>query len=515
MDDPGAQGAVSLAAIIVLAIGIGIGVLVVYKYPETFTVLKESLRTVSFEHKAFGYWDFILPAILLVLIVIFFTIAFWYAHTYGQYTSSPKSIQTLLTIRRHDLSTAIQSLAINNSYQSICKKLEASTPTAPYSSIVSKNQTALVNWRPMTVRLAGYLGGTSSALNGVFDMTMGIKLALEQGARAFVFDIDYLEVSPCSPVLIHRDSNGVMRSLHVGSIKEGCEALRDNAFTNNNDPVIIILYIRRYPSTPGSDTFNRFFMQIAASLSPIASYHLGSSAQGTFYNCANEAHLFTSPITNYEQKFIVLTNYNTIELQPTPNPKDNLHFWTNARIWLDPNGVSSSLGEVTKSVPSGQSVYAQVGAMSQLLNIGSGQPTTTYQESYSSAKFCIALTDINPSPPITTANLNTLFNVLGIQCVPIDVIALAANPIHASTTIKYPKSLTDLAVYTNANDLLSFWAMEYGWSRKLMIGDTTTGDNIPITPIVPIPGYTITQGIPAAPPSSSTNAAGGTLSSIV
>ena len=456
---------------------------------------------------------YILIAILVVLTIVYFSVAMWYSHTYAKYTSSPASIQRLLTIRREVLSSSIQALAINNSYKSVCNSIIPPNNTiVPYNTI-PQNTTALVNWRPMTVRLTGYLNGINSALNGVFDMNMGVALALEQGARAFVFDIDYLEDSPCNPVIIHRDDNGIMRSLHVGSIRNGCTALANNAFRNNNDPVIIILYLRRYPQSPGSEQFQKYFGNIAAALKPLAMYHLGSNGQGNFHNCANEANLFTSPITNYQKNFIILTNYDTTQLAHTPNPTDNLNFWTNARIWLDPNGKSSTLGSVTSAAPASPPPYAQVGAVSQLLNIGTiDMPNYIHGNTASSSNtFKIALGDINT--PISVKDMNTLLNLLGIQCVPIDVLGLASVPIHAKTKIGTPITITDLATYTTSADVLSFWGMQSGWSRKYMNGDSTVDSNTQQFPVLTIQGFIIPTATPPSAPSRSTNAAGGSIPS--
>jgi len=434
---------------------------------------------------------------LIVLMTYYFSISSWYSNTYAQYRSTPSSINQLLTIRRHVLDTAISPLTPTTN--SVCALITAKRGV--YGQLdISKN--AMVNWRPLTVRLTGCLGGINTIRDGVFDMTKGVQLALSQGARAFVFEIDYLENSPCNPVVIHRDGKGYMRSLHTGSVKEGCKALADMSFTSNYDPVLVILYFRRIP--PGTLQQSSYFKKTAASLEPLTKYHLGSNEQGNFHNCRSEANLFMSPITNYQKKFIVLTNYNTNLLPSTQNPKDNLDFWTNARIYVDESGKSSTLGTVTTTVPQGQIPFVQVGSSQQLLAIPTVDRANYLQTS--SHTFKIVMSDIEYT--FSSAELSTLMNTLGIQCVPIDVLTLAAKDCHAATlqNTNGPSQLTDLSNPTNPKDQLSFWK-HAGWSRKLIIEGF---DNpVPVPPAAKIPGFIIPPVVVPKRPPPNVNSNGG------
>ena len=423
-----------------------------------------------------------------------------YKQKYGQYRSTPGSIAKLLTIQRHNLSTLIDALPQNT--ESVCRNLTRKNNV--YAKI-SQDKTALVNWRPLTVRLVGYLGGINSARDGVFDMEKGVTLALSRGARAFVFDIDYLDDAPCAPVVIHRDDQGIMRSLHTGSIHLSCKTLANNAFTYNYDPVLVILYLRRIPD---NTTQRKIYLSaIAASLDPLSQDHLGSNEHGNFHNARSESQLFTSPITNYQKKFIVMTNFDTNTLTATPNPKDNLDFWTNVRIYQDPSGISSTLGNVTPTVATGQVAYAQVGAVSQLLNIGSTDQANyikgTASASANSFKICLGAVDYT----YKTTELNTIMNLLGIQCVPMDVIALSGLAAHINTIKKHtaPATLNDLANPSNPDDPLSYW-IHAGWSRKLIIEGFISGS---IPSAVPIQGFITPAVIVPKAPSPATNSNGG------
>lgn len=502
--EPGSQAAIALGCILaVLLIIAGL-----FNLPSAIrTSIQEkaykAMLSATGPHESILFnWIFILPIFLIIILIIYITMGVVYKQKYGQYRSTPGSIAKLLTIRRHDLSTAIDPLTQNNS--SVCNQL---IRKANVYAKISQAMTPLVNWRPLTVRLVGYLGGINSASNGVFDMDKGVTLALSRGARAFVFDIDYLDDAPCAPVVIHRDDQGIMRSLHTGSIQVACKSLAANAFTYNYDPVLVILYLRRMPDN--TNQRNTYLSAIAASLDPLSPNHLGSNEHGNFHNARSESQIFTSPITNYQKKFIVMTNFDTNTLKATPNPKDNLDFWTNARIYQDPSGTSSTLGSVTPTVPTGQVAYAQVGAASQLLNIGTTDQANyikgTTSASANSFKICLGAVDYT----YTTTELNTIMNLLGVQCVPMDVIALSALAAHTNTIKKHtiPASLNDLSNPSNPDDPLSYW-IHAGWSRKLIItSEGFVSGSIPSA--VPIQGFIIPRVIVPKAPSPATNSNGG------
>ena len=505
--EPGSIAAITLgcifAALLILA---GVSKL----SPETKGYLKEMgqkalVSATHPEESGFFNWAYITPMLLVVLIIFYASYAGWYKQQYGQYRSTPASIQKLLIIRRRLLSNAIQPLS--QITDSVANGLI--TKTKIYGSI-PENQRALVNWRPLTARLVGYLGGINSARDGVFDMDMGVTLALAQGARAFVFDIDYLDDAPCAPLIMHRDSQGILRSLHTGSIAKACSALAKYAFTYNYDPILVILYIRRMPSEFNRVQRDTYLKAIASALDPLSSFHLGSNEFGNFHNARNEIQLFTRPITNYQKKFIVLTNFDTNTLSATQNPKDNLDFWTNARIYKDPSGLSSSLGNVTPVVDSGKTAYVQVGSTDQFLNINTTEGSIDMKNyisgntAASANTFKISLSDVEYI--YTVSDLKKLMNTLGIQCVPMDVIALSALPEHKKTltTKTIPAKLSGLSVPTNLNDPLSFWT-QGGWSRKYIktTSATVEGD------LIPIDGFIIQEPVAPVAPSPRTNSNGG------
>jgi len=407
------------------------------------------------------YWQWGILVFLILLMTTYGGFAFWFYQKYSMFTETPTSIATLLSVRRNALGS-IQTA----SFVSVTENLPPEPRgSAPWSSMKTDNQ-ALYNWRPLTVRLVGYLGGSNGLENGVFDMKFGVDVALKLGTRCFFFDIDYLDAAPCRPLLLYRDKTGYKRSLNSGSILDGMTALSTNAFTNNTDPILIILYLHRLP--PGKKQQETFFLNLAKSLNPLASNHLGLSEQGNFHNCGSENTLFSSSIKTYQQKFIVCVNYDTSQLTATTTPTDNLHYWNNARIYQDSQGIDATLGSVTPSVAQGGSAHIKVASTDQIINTEEAK-----QPAY--AVSCSSVFTISLAPPeydYTNAKMETLLNVLGVQCVPLDVLSLGANPNHAAANAeilrnKPTPTRVELSTdnSTSNKDPLSYWYYA-PWSFK-------------------------------------------------
>jgi hypothetical protein len=481
-----------------------------YKNPDSLQAVTGSLQKLGkpglsgeLPGKMWGNGMYIF---FIVLIISCFSFAAWYSLKYGSYTSTADSVNKLLTIRRHALGT-ITSAPSNKT--SVCKNITDKNPGGVYSRISLAN-TTLVNWRPLTVRLAGYLGGVDGPRDGVFDMDFGISNAIFLGARSFIFDIDYDDNYPCAPILLFQDASGIKRSLNTGSINDGMLALSKYAFhgdTSNYDPVIIVLYLKRVPS--GNKQKATFYKAIAKALSPLSSDHLGSTEKGNFHNCISENRLFTSEILNFQRKFIILSNHNSIDLPTVENPKENLDFWTNARLHIDQSGKSSSLSKVIPSRDSASVSYATIGDASNLLLLTSEQQTT-YSATTNVYKIAITpLEDVNSVLSVT--NLSILLNTLGVNSIPLDVLRQgAANCHQASTTVPDPTTLQDLAIGTSkvkTTDPLSFWSYA-GWSRKYTETDSLAKYADP----KPIPGFTIPSPVVPARPPPSTNSNGGMVS---
>ena len=445
--------------------------------------------------KSQEFWKYAVYAILVILMLTYAGMAFSYYQKNSMYTEDPKKVATLISIRRQDLSSAIDRLpSVETSV------IASSSGTAPWSSIPN-NKITLVNWRPLTVRLCGYLGGANGIRNGVFDMNYGITKALKLGARGFFFDIDYLEAAPCAPVLLYRDEQGYKRSLMSGSVKDGMTAIANNAFLNNQDPVLIFVYLRRVPKGPKQQ--NTFFTNLAKALQPLGSSFLTTLFNGDrAFGLINEDKIFTTPITSFSKKCIVMINYNTTTL--TGTGQSNLNYWNNARIYQHTTGTGSSIGEITPAATS-PSAYVQVADAKEILLMTAVQQAAFAEKNRS--VFTIAIRE--PEYQYKSSDLEILLNKLGVQSVPIDVLSNAASPDHIAaleesrknTIAKSPLKVSDLSIdlSTSKKDPLAYWYFA-GYSIKDVSATST------------IPFYTIPTPATPQAPSPSTNSNGGLVS---
>ena len=464
----GSLAAIGLATCMVLIGGIA-GIL--YKWPTAIGDIANVLSSFQ-QNKVYDYWVYIAPAVIISLIVTYGVIA---TVCKAKNKATPSTISNTINVQQ--AAAAAVAYNMGNTIQPVTSRLIGAT--APYT--IEKNLTALLNWCPMTVRLAGYLEcQTGGADNGAFDLSTdsssvvgnnSIALALKLGARAFVFDIDYYVGAPCVPVIMYQnESNGKNMGLNKGSIFATCTSLAAKAFSDTqSDPVLIIIYIRRFPPSTLQKTM--FLEGIAKGLLPLAPNHLGSTDNGNFHNCQSETLLFTLPISAYQSKFIVLTNYDTTLIEPTPDPRNNLNFWTNARIWQDDGKVGSTIGSV--STTTNTSRVAQVGEMSQYLTMSSSDAKKYGTDN--KGKFTIALGPMGGTP--TLNDVTTLISTCGIQCVPLDVLALSKNEVHKKNIWEANiTAIGSLGQHTNVSavtgeDPLVYWLFA-GWAYK----DTTDNE---------------------------------------
>jgi hypothetical protein len=128
---------------------------------------------------------------------------------------------------------------------------------------------------------------------------------------------------------------------------------------------------------------------------------------------------------------------------------------------------------------------------------------------------------------LTPAQVSTLLNTLGIQCVPLDVVNLSnteahqktvATSIAPETNIRSVTTLTKLAASINDADPLSFWGYA-GWSWKNLQDYTPSSKTegfedtpAPILPPGPIPGFVIPKPLAPKKPAASLNSNGGMIS---
>ncbi len=415
--------------------------------------------------------------VVFLLMLYNFIASFVFTIKRGKWRSNKSDIRQLISIRQQFISGVLGSYRKLNEVQSYSILNSLTAGGGAYNRIPLEKR-ALVNWRPLTTRLPGYLGGGGSdaTMDGVFFMNEGITRCLERGVRGFFFDIDYLDASPCNPAIIFRDDGGVMRSLHTGSLHSACKTLSEKAFSINRDPVMIFIYFRRIP--PGNKQKELYFKSVANSLFLLSGNFLKDLDGINFHSCTSETELMTNtPINKLESKFIICMNLNTKLETDYPRPgnlslKDNLHYYNNIRMYSDSMYPSSGMGDVLKGPSTGTIPRIKLTNIDQIINLSStksngasNSPLNTYQNSASDA-FYIAL--CSPQYDLTATQLNTLLNKNGTQCVPLNVLNLCTLKEYAKTvnpTKQTPIELADLSSLTNLKDPLSIWTYN-GWSPK-------------------------------------------------
>ena len=385
-----------------------------------------------------------------------------YFFLYWKYSSLPRysHTQRVLKKRRDQLSKAIDSLGDIGQV--------TSDQTNVYMKDLPDNKKKLLNWRPLTVRLSGYLGGRNSVANSVFDTRQGILHAIKLGARAFVFEIDYLDKRPCEPLLMYRDELGIMRSLNQGSIKEGMETLYSNAFSNKTDPVLIILYLRRIPSRPGQE--KRFLSAIAKAMyeANIYSNILGNIGSKDYKRRKFEQDLFKNiSIKEAQKQFIILINYDTSKITGSNTQMNtNLDLWIHCRIWQDNN--TKQIGATPQLPASGATKHAQIGFSDDYIASLSSDESKARVKEDTTEIFTISLGPVDKT--YTNEDLRKLLNEGGIQCIPLDVLGYGESEKHLITldpslNKESPPSTPNIGDATNPDDPLSFWRYA-GWSIK-------------------------------------------------
>jgi hypothetical protein len=404
-------------------------------------------------------------------IIIYFFL-YWKFSTLPRYVNTP----AVLKKRKAQLSEAIDKLGDLNIKQ------VTGDSSGNYMRGLPPNKKQLINWRPLTVRLSGYLGGRNSVANSVFDTKQGIIHAIKLGARAFVFEIDYLDKRPCEPLLMYRDEQGIMRSLNQGSIKEGMEALHSNAFTENLDPVLIILYLRRIPPRQGQE--KKFLSAIANAMheANIIDFVLKEVGTINYMSTRNEDTLFLNvSIEQARKHFIILINYDTSKITGY-NMKTNLDKWIHCRIWQ--NNSSRKVGITSPLPQAGTIKHAQIGSSDDYLSSLVDASSLDQLRSETTNIFTISLGPVDKS--YTTAEIDKLLNMGGIQCIPLDVLGYGESEKHLNT-LSSEEVPVDNSTATNPEDPLSFWRFG-GWSIKPTSLQRSIQDPLPtITPLPAIP----------------------------
>jgi hypothetical protein len=289
----------------------------------------------------------------------------------------------------------------------------------------SQNNWVLLNFAPLTMYNAGYLGPN---LEGMYD-PQSISFALGMGFRCFVFHIDYYTgtqkdpkyfVPPGDPCLLHRDNQGIIRSKNSGKLDEMVKVLRDEAFSINNpcgrDPLLVILDFKNTPDRiQDPEGYKRFLMKVAEQLQPLRNSFLARLGETRFSNLENQNLLFTQGIQSLRGKTIILTNANTDIFNTGTTPiNNNLRSLINAQIFIT-SGSSLATDMVTQIAPKG----IQMAAARENTDYFLLTPPDRLQDAQAATNNVYTLVNV----PDTRVNLDDdqrtkLLNTYGVQMIP-------------------------------------------------------------------------------------------------
>jgi len=290
---------------------------------------------------------------------------------------------------------------------------------------MTEDEELLINFYSLGCRFTGYLGPIK---NGCWDPTSAVRLAVKAGCRVFVLEIDYLPYFDIKfPRICIRDKAGnlltmsdnprIPNTIENSNITDVCNNINQYAFSDNKDPVIIVLYFLRLPSKDiKSKECLDFLSNVATciSRSTINEKLLKIETNGTFNRQSQESLLLSSKINDYQNTVLLFSNADTSGFRPASsnlkapyNPSDDLDFLVNLRLYTN----NSQLGVTTKG-----SGFGVLQPAEDYLIIGTDNKTSTIESSRRSWTMCLSN---DPSVPVSQEDYHTITSKYGINCVPI------------------------------------------------------------------------------------------------
>jgi len=292
----------------------------------------------------------------------------------------------------------------------------------------SQNNWVLLNFAPLTLMNAGYAG---PYMNGVYD-PQTIRQALDLGFRAFKFHIDFYTGSNKTdfgavagePCLLHRDDNGIIRSLNAGKLADMIAALDQQAFSpslpTGNDPLIVMLDFKNTPDpvqTP--ELYKSFLSTVSKQIQPLQRTMLTQLGESYFNNLQNQNLLFTQNFQSLRKKTLIFTNADTTcftKATTTPNAADNLRLMIHAQLYTMDGGSATGMtppDTVTQAAPSGTQMAIGKQAPAYYLNTPDTQLTAMQNKTNNT----YALVD-SGAQNVSDADRRTLMTTYGVQMIP-------------------------------------------------------------------------------------------------
>jgi len=348
-------------------------------------------------------WIFLILAIVSVFVGIFVYI---------------KSLPTASTTQNTQLQT------FRGVYTSLGQtRLGVDDLLATPAAIASQNNWVLLNFAPLTVRNAGYLG---PEIGGVYS-TEAIRQSLELGFRCFVFNIDYYTgsakdpnnfVAPGEPCLLHRDSQGVIRSENCGKIDDMITALSQQAFSpslpTGKDPLIVLLNFKNTPDpilTPV--VYQTFLSAVSTKIQSLRRNFLTKIGETTFSNMSNQNLLFTQNFQSLRQKTLIFTNISTDLFAKASVPiEQNLRSMINAQVY---SGTGSAVpgDPVTVPAPKGTTMSIALQTTEYYLNT----PSQQLAQAQASTNNVYTLCEPSGASNIGLTDITKLLKTYGVQMI--------------------------------------------------------------------------------------------------
>jgi hypothetical protein len=275
----------------------------------------------------------------------------------------------------------------------------------------------LLNFHVLGARLGGFLGNAGNG--GLYAEDRAVELALRKGCRLFLLEIDYLERAPEVPVLVYRDEAGNNLARNTGSIGRVARSLKKHTKDQKlvgDDPLIVILYMRRLPGESASSKEALNFMgAVAAEIQPLFPYLYRPPSSGT----NTEADIFKQPLETYANSVVVLTNADLSGFKGdnavTITDARHLDRYVHARLYTTTaKGPIDGLAQPA----AGNVAGAVVHSYDYYLTL----PKADQKADNARITWTLAMTPSLDVPP-SSAELDLLMDKLGVQGLVIDVFS--------------------------------------------------------------------------------------------
>ena len=300
---------------------------------------------------------------------------------------------------------------------------ESGGSTTPLDS----QQQSMINIQPLAIKQVAYIG---PVMDGTFDAETGTTQALRAGFRSFVFQIDYLNKEPETPVLVYRNDNITLISKNTGDIGKVAETIANMAFRPEvpkyTEPLVIYLHFLRAPKDdPTADTseYILFLSKVAKALAPLAPQHLNMTPSGAFRRQMQESTLLTMPFSSLNHgQVIILSNADTTRFRnhkPTINPAEDLDYWVNMRVYMNTDVDDVGTLGITVAPPKGVSPSAIVVSLPNLLKLSTKELDAFIADA--KHQFVIALPSQKNNPSADEMNIS--LNKLGLNMIPLDIFS--------------------------------------------------------------------------------------------